>query len=141
MNTPARMRRFNVVGTAGIGVQLGALWFLTDLVHVHYLFATPAAIGAAVTHNFFWHWAWTWRDRAEAGRILTAFARFAVANGVVSLAGNLGVMATLVSGAHVAPVAANGAAICVCGLLNYWLGDAFVFRRGEDAAGPHGRDE
>ena len=38
-------------------------------------------------------------------------------------------MVTLVSGAHVEPVVANGVAIGVCGLLNFWLGDAVVFRR------------
>lgn len=122
-----RLVRFNLVGTAGIGVQLGALWLLTDLAHLHYLLATPAAVAAAVAHNFLWHWSWTWHDRAQSSRPAAAFARFAAANGAVSLAGNLGVMATLVSGAHVPPVAANGVAICVCGLLNYWLGDVFVF--------------
>jgi putative flippase GtrA len=47
----------------------------------------------------------------------------------VSLAGNIGVTATLVSGVHVAPLRANVIAIAVCGVLNFWLGDTFVFRR------------
>ena len=129
MNQWARFARFNAVGTAGIAVQLAALWLLADVAHMHYLFATPAAVGAAVLHNFAWHWQWTWHDRARPGELLRAFARFAAANGAVSLAGNLAVMATLVSGAHVAPVDANGVAIAACGLFNFWLGDAVVFRR------------
>jgi putative flippase GtrA len=132
MNPWRRLARFNAVGAAGIAVQLAALWLLTDVAHVHYLFATPVAVGLAVLHNFMWHWTWTWHDRAHAGGLIAAFARFAVANGVVSLAGNLAVMATLVSGAHVEPVAANGVAIAVCGLLNFWLGDAVVFRRASE---------
>jgi putative flippase GtrA len=70
------------------------------------------------------------------GGVIAAFARFAVANGAVSLAGNLAVMATLVSGAHVEPVVANGVAIAVCGLLNFWLGDAVVFRRATIRSSP-----
>ena len=129
MNLGIRFARFNAVGAAGVAVQLAALWLLTDVAHVHYLFATPAAVGLAVLHNFMWHWKWTWHDRARAGGRIAAFARFAAANGAVSLTGNLAVMATLVSGAHVQPVIANGVAIAVCGLLNFWLGDAVVFRR------------
>jgi putative flippase GtrA len=129
MNRGVLFLRFNTVGAAGIGVQLAALWFLADVAHVHYLIATPAAVGLAVIHNFIWHWRWTWCDRTRAGGLIAAFARFAIANGAVSLAGNLAVMVTLVSGAHVEPVAANGAAVGVCGLLNFWLGDAVVFRR------------
>jgi putative flippase GtrA len=128
MNPWMRFVRFNTVGAAGVGVQLVAVWLLADVAHVHYLLATPAAVGLAVVHNFIWHRRWTWYDRDKAGGIFAAFVRFAVANGALSLAGNLGVMATLVSGAHAQPVVANGVAISVCGLLNFWLGDAVVFR-------------
>jgi putative flippase GtrA len=129
MNRGVRFLRFNTVGAAGIGVQLPVLWLLADVAHVHYLIATPAAVGLAVVHNFIWHWRWTWCDRTRAGGLTATFARFAIANGAVSLAGNLAVMVTLVSGAHVEPVVASAAAIGVCGLLNFWLGDAVVFRR------------
>jgi putative flippase GtrA len=37
-------------------------------------------------------------------------------------------MTTLVSGAHVPAVPANVVSIAVCGLLNFVLGDAMVFR-------------
>ena len=125
-----RFVRFNVVSALGIGVQLAVLWLLVHAAGVHYLVATVAAVGAAVAHNFLWHRAWTWADRpltraAEAGR---AFARFAAANGVVSLGGNLACMAVLVDGFGITPVAANVAAIAACGVLNFWLGDRVVFR-------------
>ena len=127
MNPWLRFAQFNAVSAAGVGVQLSALWLLTDVAHLHYLVATPAAVGLAVVHNFVWHRVWTWRDRAKPGDLRTAFVRFVAANGTLSLAGNLGVMATLVSGADVNPVLANGVAIGVCGLLNFWLGNMLVF--------------
>jgi putative flippase GtrA len=124
-----RFVRFNVVGAFGIGIQLAAVWILADVAHLNYLFATSAAVGLAVAHNFIWHWRWTWGDRALAGGAAGAFVRFALTNGALSLAGNLAVMAVLVPVAHLGPVVANVVAIGVCGLLTFWLGDTVVFRR------------
>jgi putative flippase GtrA len=123
----ARFAAFNAVGALGVSVQLASVWFLTAVVSVHYLVATPAAVGLAVVHNFAWHRLWTWKDRD--GPLLETFARFAMTNGLLSLAGNISVMVVLVSGAHVSPVAANVVAICASGLLNFWLGDVVVFRQ------------
>lgn len=124
----ARFVRFNIVGAIGVGVQLAALWILADVAHVHYMFATPAAVGLAVANNFAWHWRWTWRDRAEAGGVAGAFVRFVLANGVVSLVGNFAVTSAFVAGARLDPVVANAVAIGVCGLLNFRLGHEVVFR-------------
>lgn len=126
MTRGARFAAFNTVGALGAGVQLACVAALTGLAHVHYAIATPAAVGIAVVHNFVWHRCWTWRDRRIAFR--PALVRFVVTNGFVSLLGNMAVMTTLVSGAHVPAVPANVVSIAVCGLLNFVLGDAMVFR-------------
>jgi putative flippase GtrA len=132
MNRLARFVSFNVVGALGVTVQLGFLWLLTRVAVVHYLIATPVAVAAALVHNFIWHRWWTWRDRCAP--VATTFARFALANGAVSLAGNLSVMAVLVGGAHANPVVANAVAITVCGVLNFWLADSMVFQEACGAA-------
>jgi putative flippase GtrA len=77
-----------------------------------------------------WHVRWTWRDRSSgpAGTV-AAFARFALANGAVSLVGNMLLMAGLVGAAGLPPVAANVLAIAACGVVNFELGDRLVFRR------------
>jgi putative flippase GtrA len=128
MNPRWRFVRFNAVGVAGIGVQLAALWFLTGVAHTHYLAATSLAVATAIVHNFVWHRRWTWAERTESRGTIAQFLRFAAANGVVSLAGNLVVMVALVPGAGVTPLVANGIAITACGVLNFWLGDSVVFR-------------
>ena len=117
---------FNAVGALGAGVQLACVAALTTAAHMHYAIATPIAVGIAAVHNFLWHRRWTWRDRRTA--FLPALVRFVVTNGGVSLIGNMAVMTTLVSGAHVPAVPANVASIIVCGLLNFVLGDSMVFR-------------
>ena len=128
MNQRRRFVRFNAVGAAGIGVQLSVLWLLTGVAHLHYLPATFAAVALAVVHNFLWHRRWTWGDRPVGVHPAALFTRFAAANGAVSLAGNLAAMPLLVSVAGLPPVVANGVAIVLTGVLNFWLGDAVVFR-------------
>ena len=121
-----RFLRFNAVGALGVGVQLVSLWLLTSVGAVHYVVATAVAVMLAVVHNFVWHCLWTWRDRDV--HLLRAGARFVLTNGLLSIAGNLGVTTAPVAGAHVPPVAANAVAIATSGLLNFWLGDVVVFR-------------
>src|SRR5262249_19234172 len=103
-----------------------SLWVLTGVAAVHYLIATPVAVTLAVVHNFVWHRLWTWKDRDV--RLTRACARFVCTNGLLSIASNLGVTAALVAGLHAPPIVANLVAIVTSGLLNFWLGDAVVFR-------------
>ena len=126
MTRLVRFFRFNAVGVVGVAVQLASLWLLTGVAAVHYLIATPLAVSLAVVHNFVWHRLWTWKDRDV--HVTRACARFVLTNGLLSLVGNLGVTAALVSGAHAHPVVANAVAIATSGLLNFWLGDVVVFR-------------
>jgi len=132
---PSRFVRFNIVGAAGIGVQLATMWLLVHEVQMHYLMAAPISVGAALLHNFAWHRTWTWRDRLHSrSDIVRSFAGFVLANGAVSLLGTVAVTGALVRGTSVPPVAANAIAIVVCGLVNFWLGDRVVFRQRAIAA-------
>jgi len=120
-----RALKFAIVGALGIGVQLGVLQVLAGLA-VPYLLATALGVASAVVHNFAWHRRWTWRDRPD-DRVLMAFARFALANGAVSLVGNVMAMALLVGVITLPIVVANVLAIAACGIGNYFLADRLVF--------------
>jgi len=132
--TLVRWCKFNFVGAIGICVQFGVLFLLKSVLHFHYLAATAVAVEAAVVHNFFWHERFTWADRIKSGRVqlswkksLARFVRFNLANGLVSIAGNLGMMRVMVGWAHMNYLAANGIAIAVCSLLNFVVSDGWVF--------------
>ena len=128
MTPLARLVRFNVAGALGIGVQLTVLWALTHVLSLDAVVATAFAVLAAVAHNFLWHWHWTWADRAlPPSRAPATFARFVLANGVVSLVGNVLLMDAFVRAAQMPPLAANLVAITACGGVNFWLGDRAVF--------------
>jgi putative flippase GtrA len=125
-----RFARFNMVSATGMVVQVAAIWILVDLAGVPYVLATVGAVSLAVVHNFVWHRFYTWADR----RLLPdgaarALSRFVLANGIVSLVGNVIVMILLVRDLRLPAAPANIAAIGVCGLLNFWLADRVVFTR------------
>jgi putative flippase GtrA len=127
MKTLVRWCRFNLVGAMGMAVQLGALAVFNRSLHGHYLLATAAAIELTLLHNFAWHWRYTWRDRRSDAVLLRALLRFHLSNGLVSMLGNLALMRLLVQQANLPVLGANVVAVVCCSLLNFWLGDSWVF--------------
>jgi putative flippase GtrA len=123
----ARWGKFNLVGAVGMAVQLGALAVFNRASAGHFLWATAAAIEVTLLHNFAWHARWTWRDRRKGAGILRQCMRFHLANGAVSMAGNLLLMRLLVEGARMTVVPANCIAILCCSVVNFALGDRWVF--------------
>lgn len=119
--------RFNAVGCAGAVVQLAAIWLLTR-VGVHYLLATVLGVEAAILHNFYWHARWTWKGREPH------LGRFHAANGAVSLLSNLVLMRVFTGWIGVPPVPANLGALALTSLVNFVLGDRWVFRRSLESA-------
>ena len=123
-----RWIRFNLVGVIGIFVQLAVLGMLTHL-GVPYLYATALAVETAIVHNWVWHERYTWSDRSTAGRYpgLSRLVKFNVSNGAVSLVGNLLFMNLLVGHLHLPVLIGNLLAVTACSLINFLLGDRFVF--------------
>jgi putative flippase GtrA len=132
----ARWWKFNFVGALGIVVQFGALFLLKSVMRYDYLMATAIAVEAAVVHNFVWHEQFTWADRTciradEGVRPYTSIARrllrFHLANGVVSILGNLALMKAMVGLGHMNYLAANAVAIAVCSVGNFVVSEEWVF--------------
>ena len=120
---------FNTVGLLGMGVQLCALTVLKSGLGVNYLAATAMAVESAVLHNFVWHERWTWLDRTrdDSSGTLGRLLRFHLANGAISIVGNLGLMWLLVSRLHLHYFLANVMAIATCAILNFLASDRLVF--------------
>lgn len=121
----SRFLRFNAVGVAGFAVQLAGVAMLTGAWGVLPLIATVLAVETAILHNFFWHERWTWADRPSAGsERLSRLLRFHLTNGLVSIAGNVVMVAVL---AELNPIAVNAIAVLICSLVNFSAGDRLVF--------------
>ena len=121
---------FNSVGVMGFVVQMSLLYLLAHFAGLHYLLATALAVEAAVLHNFVWHENWTWADRATANRNgwFKRLGWFHLANGVVSIAGNVLLMRFFVGTLGMYYMPANIIAIALCAVLNFLAGDRLVFR-------------
>ena len=131
MSTLRVWLKFNTVGVIGIIVQLAILTILKSGLGMNYLTATVIAVECAVLHNFTWHERWTWLHRTQSnGGVLGRLLRFHLANGLISIAGNLGLMWVFVSRAHLHYFLANIMAIGTCSVLNFFASDRLVFRGG-----------
>lgn len=127
MNRLKRWWRFNLVGALGMVLQLSALMQFNRRASGHYLIASAAAIELTLLHNFIWHVHYTWRDRRGQSTLPAQLTRFHLTNGLVSIFGNLAVVRTLVGEARWSVLVANCFAILCCSLINFYLGDRWIF--------------
>ena len=127
MKTFIRWSKFNLVGAMGMAVQLATLALINRCVPGHYLYASAAAVELTLLHNFVWHLRYTWRDRRDHSALPGQLLRFHLSNGLVSLVGNLALMRILVEGARMPVLAANSIAILCCSVVNFCLGNEWVF--------------
>ena len=126
-NALTRWAKFNLVGVAGMLVQLGLLALLNRCVPGHYLLASAAALEVTLLANFVGHLNYTWRDRRDGSTRVAQLLRFHLSNGLVSMVGNLVLMRVLVNQVQVPVLAANAIAILCCSILNFCLADVWAF--------------
>lgn len=131
-----RLVAFYSIGALGMGVQLFTVWALTDLAGLNYLASTAVGVEVAVLHNFLWHERWIWSDRNApfSGPVFSRLARFHVANGLLSLLGNVAFTALFVTAWGTEYLAANVLSIAMCSVLNFLAADRLVFTSAVDAA-------
>lgn len=121
---------FNLVGILGFAVQLGALFVLKRNIGLNYLVATALAVEITVLHNFVWHEHVTWSDVVCPFKhgVLGRLFRFHVANGVISILGNVALTWALVTWLRTPYLLANAVSVLICALLNFVAANRFVFR-------------
>jgi putative flippase GtrA len=147
----SRASRFVWVGAGGFVVQALSLQALAAA-GLPYPVATALAVEAAILHNFLWHERWTWADRTasegagllvrrslgEGGKAcsyeqarrherLARLLRFNGSTAVISIAGNVALMALFVGGFRLPLLPANLLAVLALSVLNYLSADRLVF--------------
>jgi putative flippase GtrA len=130
-----RWLKFSVVGTAGLAVQLVALWLLTRAAAIPVVIATMIAVETALLHNFVWHELWTWRSMERSGR-WARLLRFHAVTGFVSLASNVILTVLIRNWLGVPLLVANVMAVGITAILNFVLADRWVFRTIPPVAAP-----
>jgi len=109
---------------------MGFLLALTSGLKMGYLPATAIAVEIAILHNFFWHQRWTWANRIRScnSGFSHRFLGFHLANGALSIAGNIVLMRFFVEEFGMKYLVANALAIALCSVFNFLAGDRLVFR-------------
>ena len=120
-----RAARFIGVGAGGFVVQVVTLHALAAA-GLPYPLATALAVEAAILHNFLWHDRWTWADRPSEGR-WRRLIRFNGSTALISIGGNVALMALFVGRLHLPLVPANLLAVLTLGILNFLAADRLVF--------------
>ena len=123
-----RWLKFNLVGAVGFAVQSAAVVLLVREARLDAALAAPLAVEVAVLHNFVWHERFTWRERRDGDRVLRRLLLFHAGNGAVSLVGNSFLIWLLVDVGRTPLIAANCAAVVLCSVVNFMIGDRMVFR-------------
>ncbi len=120
--------RFLLVGFSGVFVNMGILWFLTEVGGVYYLASSLVAVEASIVTNFLINNAWTFRERSLGVIRLSALARYNLicAGGIAASTTILYLLATF-AGLHY--LVANMAAISVTALWNFGANVAWTWRR------------
>jgi putative flippase GtrA len=130
METAWRWGVFNLVGSGGFVLQIGAIALLTRLCGWHYGVATVVGVELAILHNFYWDCRFTWADRPGTRRDrLRQAPRYQLAR-TLSLAANVAITAWLVSSVGLGVELANLVAVLSLSVANFVVSDRLVFRSG-----------
>ncbi len=57
----SRLLKFNLVSLAGLAINMGVLWLLTEVIGVYYLLSNLCGIAAATLWNYLFNIWWTWK--------------------------------------------------------------------------------
>lgn len=126
-----RFIKFGIVGGSGILVNMGFLWFFTEIVGLYYLISSILAIALAMISNFIWNDLWTWRDRREPGAkaYFLRMAKFITVSSLAGYIGNLGILWILTHFFHLYYLISNMVGIAVGTVLNYSINNFWTFKK------------
>lgn len=122
----SRAARFAWVGAGGFVVQALTLHALAAA-GLPYPVATALAVEAAILHNFLWHERWTWADRRAGPGRLARLLRFNGSAALISIGGNVALMALFVGSLGLPLLPANLLAVLTLSALNFLSADRLVF--------------
>lgn len=124
-----RLVKFGIVGSSGVVVNMFFLWFLTETFHLYYLISSVLAIEISIINNFTWNYLWTWGDRKEktSRTIVIRMVKYHISV-VFAAVGNLILLGIFKEAFGMHYLIANGIGIAGGFILNYILGDRWVFK-------------
>lgn len=135
----ATFARFLLVGLSGVFVNMGTLWFLTEVGGLYYMVSSVVAVEVSIVTNFLMNNSWTFRHRSHGVFRLSALAKYNLVcgGGIVGSTTILYLLTTL-GGIHY--LLANLAAISVTALWNFAANTAWTWRQQSPKGGDRAAD-
>src|SRR5512135_1189093 len=127
-----RLLKFGVVGATGVGVNMGALYLLTEFARIPYFVGSLIAIEMSILSNFWLNLVWTWKDRSDSGTIWMKVWRYHVGAGLTAILGNYLVLIGLTELFGLNYMLSNLVGIGVGTLSNYIVNDLWTFKAQSD---------
>ena len=118
--------KYYLVGASGVGIGLGLLYFLTDIVELWYVISQSIAIGVAMTSNFTFHKFWTYKKESVGGKTLIKYVKYVI----ICLIGTviqLGLTYGLVENLSVYYIHAAMISIALAASFNYFANRRWTF--------------
>ena len=70
--------KYYFAGTAGVIINLGLLYFFTDILGIWYIVSQGIAVAIAITSSFFIHKSWTFKKEIIEERTLERYIKFII---------------------------------------------------------------
>jgi dolichol-phosphate mannosyltransferase len=121
------MVRFGLVGASGVGVNMGCLWYFSEILGWGIGVSGVLAIEISVLTNFVLNDQWTWKDRIKKG-LLKRCGQYHAAVGFSAVLNWVVLMSlTHFFGWH--KLLANLCGIALGMVVNYLVNDLWTFRK------------
>ena len=118
--------KYYLVGASGVGVGLGLLYFLTDIIGIWYVISQGIAIGVAMTSNFILHKFWTYRKETVEGKTIKMYVKYIIIC-LIGTGMQMGLTYFLVENLLVYYIHAAMLAIVIAGSFNYFANRKWTF--------------
>ena len=118
--------KYYLVGACGVLVNLGLLYFLTDIIGAWYVFSQAIAIGVSMTSNFTLHKFWTYRNEIKEAKTLERYAKF-ITISLLGMALQLALTYVLVENFAMYYMHAAMLSIAIAGSFNYFANRKWTF--------------
>ena len=118
--------KYYLVGACGVLVNLGLVYFLTDVIGAWYVFSQAVAVGVSMTSNFTLHKFWTYRKEIKEAKTLERYIKF-IAISLLGMGIQLSLTFVLVENFAMYYMHAAMLSIAIAGSFNYFANRKWTF--------------
>ena len=118
--------KYYLVGASGVLVNLGLLYFLTDVIGVWYMLSQGIAIAVSITTNFILHKFWTYKQEITEAKTLERYIKFILIS-LIGMGIQLGLTYSLVESLSMYYLHAAVLSITIASLFNYFANRKWTF--------------